>query len=75
MHQYINANKISKFYSINIIKKSLTNFDSIILKKIDNIFESKKIMHSKIKENNIISHKNYIKTISYIEKIYEKSFN
>jgi len=74
-HQYINANKISKFYPINIIKKGLRNFDTIILKKIDNIFESKKIMHSKIKENNIISHKNYIKTISYIEKIYEKSSN
>jgi len=75
LHQLINADKIKKYYLINIIKKDLKNFDSIMLSKIDKIFENKKIIYNRIKENNIISHKNYIKTMSYIEKVYEESFN
>ena len=30
---------------------------------------------NKIKNKNVISHKNYVKTLTYIEKLYEKSFN
>ncbi len=74
-HQFINAVKIKKHYSIDIIKKSLRNFNSIMLKKIDHVYENKKITQSRVKENNIISHENYIKTMNHIEKVYEKSFN
>ncbi len=75
-HQLINAKKMKKYYPINIIENDHKNFQSILINKINKIYGKKvNLLSNKIKKNNIISHENYVKTLSYIEKIYEKSFN
>ena len=59
-----------------MIKRSLKSFNTKILNKFNEIYDNKKLdKEIKLKKNNIISKKNYIKTMKYLEKIYEKSLN
>ena len=75
-HQLINAKKIKKKFPLFVVKKSLKSFNKKILNKFNEIYDNKKLdKEIKLKKNNIISKKNYIKTMKYLEKIYEKSLN
>ena len=75
-HQLINANKIKKKFPLFVIKRSLKSFNKKILNKFNEIYDNKKLNKEiKLKKNNIISKKNYIKTMKYLEKIYEKSIH
>ena len=75
-HQLFNADKIKKSFPLFVIKRSLKSFNTKILNKFNEIYDNKKLdKEIKLKKNNIISKKNYIKTMKYLEKIYEKSLN
>jgi len=75
-HQLFNADKIKKSFPLFVIKRSLKSFNTKILNKFNEIYDNKKLdKEIKLKKNNIISKKNYIKTMKYLEKMYEKSLN